>query len=59
MQAGTGVYPESITADLTPKLLGKYFYRKGDNYQIARNIREMVVFAQHNLVKDPPFTKSI
>jgi two-component system, chemotaxis family, CheB/CheR fusion protein len=57
MQAGTGVYPESIAADLTPKLLGKYFYRKGDNYQIARNIREMVVFAQHNLVKDPPFTK--
>jgi two-component system, chemotaxis family, CheB/CheR fusion protein len=57
MQAGTGVYPESIAADLTPRLLGKYFYRKGDNYQIARNIREMVVFAQHNLVKDPPFTK--
>lgn len=57
MQAGTGVYPESIAADLTPKLLGKYFYRKGDNYQIARNIRGMVVFAQHNLVKDPPFTK--
>jgi two-component system CheB/CheR fusion protein len=57
MQAGTGVYPESIAADLTPRLLGKYFYRRGDNYQIARNIREMVVFAQHNLVKDPPFTK--
>ncbi len=57
MQAGNGVYPESIAADLTPRLLGKYFYRKGDNYQIARNIREMVVFAQHNLVMDPPFTK--
>ncbi len=57
MQAGTGMYPESIAADLTPRLLGKYFYRKGDNYQIARNIREMVVFARHNLVKDPPFTK--
>jgi two-component system, chemotaxis family, CheB/CheR fusion protein len=57
MQAGNGVYPESIAADLTPRLLGKYFYRKGDNYQIARNIREMVVFAQHNLVRDPPFTK--
>lgn len=54
--AGTGLYPESIAADLSPKLLGKYFYKKGDNYQIARNVREMVVFAQHNLVKDPPFT---
>jgi len=57
LHAGNGVYPESITADLTPTLLGKYFYKKGDNYQIARHIREMVVFAQHNLVKDPPFTK--
>uniref|UniRef100_A0A7C4RRK6 PAS domain S-box protein n=1 Tax=Desulfatirhabdium butyrativorans TaxID=340467 RepID=A0A7C4RRK6_9BACT len=56
VSAGNGVYPESIAADLTPKLLGKYFYRKGDDYQIARHIREMVVFAQHNLVKDPPFT---
>ncbi len=57
LHAGNGVYPESITADLTSNLLGKYFYKKGENYQIARHIREMVVFAQHNLVKDPPFTK--
>ena len=55
--AGNGVYPESIAADLTPILLGKYFYRREENYQIARHVREMVVFAQHNLVKDPPFTK--
>ena len=57
LHAGNGIYPESIAADVTPTLLGKYFYKKGDNYQIARHIREMVVFAQHNLVKDPPFTK--
>jgi len=57
VRAGNGIYPESIAADLNPQLLGKYFYRKDENYQIARHIREMVVFAQHNLVKDPPFTK--
>ncbi len=57
IQAGNGIYPESIAADLNPRLLGKYFYRKGDHYQIARHIREMVVFAQHNLIQDPPFTK--
>lgn len=56
LTAGAGLYPESIAADLSPKLLSKYFYRKEDNFQVARNIREMVVFAQHNLVKDPPFT---
>jgi len=58
MAAGQGIYPESITADLTPRLLGKYFIPREENYQIARQIREMVVFAQHNLVKDPPFTKT-
>lgn len=56
LRAGNGVYPESIVADLSPQLLAKYFQRKDDNFHIARHIREMVVFAPHNLLKDPPFT---
>lgn len=55
-RAGNGIYPESIVADLSPHLLTKYFQRKDDNFHIARHIREMVVFAPHNLLKDPPFT---
>ncbi|MFZ5570304.1 MAG: chemotaxis protein CheB [Thermodesulfobacteriota bacterium] len=55
-RASTGEYPESIAGDLSPALLAKYFYRKSDNFQINRNIREMVVFARHNIIKDPPFT---
>jgi two-component system CheB/CheR fusion protein len=55
-RAGNGVYPESIAADLSPRLLAKYFQRHGDQYRIDRTIREMVVFAQHDLIKDPPFT---
>jgi two-component system CheB/CheR fusion protein len=55
--AGSGVYPESIAADLNPSLLTKYFYYRGETYHVARTIREMVVFAQHNLLKDPPFTR--
>lgn len=54
--AANGVYPESIAADLSPRLLAKYFYKREDNFQITRAIREMVVFAQHNLIRDPPFT---
>ncbi|MBU4525572.1 MAG: PAS domain S-box protein [Desulfomicrobium sp.] len=54
--AANGIYPESIAADVPQELLAKYFYRKQESYQISRNIREMVVFAQHNLIKDPPFT---
>ena len=56
LRASNGLYPESIAADLSPKLLTKYFHRREEHYQIDRSIREMVVFAQHNLIKDPPFT---
>lgn len=56
LKASAGLYSESITADLPPKYLSKYFIKREDKYQIDRSIREMVVFAQHNLAKDPPFT---
>jgi len=54
--AASGSYPESIAADIPPLFLAKYFHKRADNFQVARSIREMVVFAQHNLIKDPPFT---
>jgi two-component system CheB/CheR fusion protein len=54
--AGNGLYPESIAADIPAALLRKYFIPKDEHYQIHRSIREMVVFARHNLIKDPPFT---
>ncbi|HRC73388.1 MAG TPA: chemotaxis protein CheB [Candidatus Competibacter sp.] len=58
LRASGGVYPESIVADLPPGYLSKYFHRRQDHhYQVDRSLREMVVFAQHNLIKDPPFTK--
>lgn len=55
-KASNGLYPASIAADIPADLLNKYFIRREDNYQISQKIREMVVFAQHNLIKDPPFT---
>ncbi|MFP4521423.1 MAG: chemotaxis protein CheB [Fibrobacterota bacterium] len=56
LKAGSGIYPESIMNDIPPEILSKYFYKTDGSYRIARNIREMVVFAHHNLLKDPPFT---
>jgi len=55
--ASNGIYPESIAADVPTSLLSKYFVRLGDSYQVSHSIRQMVIFAQHNLIKDPPFTK--
>ena len=54
--AAVGSYPESVAADIPGEYLSKYFYKREDHFQISRTIREMVVFAAHNLVKDPPFT---
>jgi two-component system CheB/CheR fusion protein len=55
--AAAGSYPESIAADVSGRLLSKYFFRREENFQVSRALREMVVFARHNLIKDPPFTK--
>jgi len=56
VRAGAGTYPESIAADVPPKILARYFHRRNDHYQVDRSVREMVVFARHNLLTDPPFT---
>jgi len=55
--ASTGIYPESIIADVGEDRLQKYFTKKGDNYKIMPCIREMIIFARHNIIKDPPFSK--
>ncbi len=53
--AGMGQYSESIVADVPSDLLQKYFIYKENNFHISREIREMVVFAQHDILMDPPF----
>ncbi|MFN7143859.1 MAG: CheR family methyltransferase, partial [Myxococcota bacterium] len=55
--ASAGVYAEGIAAELTPERLGRWFVRRGDEYHVARSLRQMVLFAHHNAFKDPPFTR--
>ncbi len=55
--AGTGYYPDSLLTEVQSDYLFKYFIKKSDGYQIKDNIRKMVVFAKHNILKDPPFSK--
>lgn len=56
-RARAGVYPAEISADVSPERLQRFFVPKENGYRISTEIREMVVFAPHNLVMDPPFTK--
>lgn len=55
--AGIGEYPESAAAELSPERLERFFVRKGDNFVIKNELRQCIVFARHNLLADPPFTK--
>jgi two-component system CheB/CheR fusion protein len=55
--AGSGTYPESIISDVSPERLSRFFTRKDGGYQITDNIRSMVIFAKHNILRDPPFSK--
>lgn len=56
-RAEQGVYPESLADELPPDVLALYFQRHGEGYEVTRSLRELVVFTQHNVVKDPPFTR--
>ncbi len=55
--ARQGLYPQHIKADIQPELLARYFVKDGKQYRINKEIREMVIFAQQNIIMDPPFTK--
>lgn len=52
-----GHYPESIVADVTPARLHEYFDKNDDHYCIKRELRERILFATHNVLRDPPFSK--
>ncbi len=55
--ARKGEYSSGIVADVSPERIKKFFTVNGTGFKISSSIREMVVFAQHNVIKDPPFTK--
>ena len=55
--ARQGVYPETIAVDIEPERLSHYFQGDKHTYRIKKGIRDQIVFAEHNIIKDPPFSK--
>lgn len=55
--ARQGIYFENIAADVSPERLERFFIQKETHYVVKKELREMIVFAQHNIVKDAPFTR--
>jgi two-component system CheB/CheR fusion protein len=55
--ARAGIYPASISADVNPHRLKRFFMSDDNTYLIKKDLREMLVFAPQDIIKDPPFTK--
>ncbi|MDP9199244.1 MAG: chemotaxis protein CheB, partial [Pseudomonadota bacterium] len=55
--ARRGRYPAAIKSDVSEHRLARFFSNHDDHYHINQNIRDMVLFAQHDVALDPPFTK--
>ena len=57
--ARVGLYPASIAADISPERLARFFTAEPDGsaYRIHKGIRDMMIFSEQNVIKDPPFSK--
>jgi two-component system CheB/CheR fusion protein len=50
-------YPATITLDISPERIQRFFVREGDRYKVKKELRETVLFAVHNVLRDPPFSR--
>jgi two-component system CheB/CheR fusion protein len=57
--ARTGLYPASIASDISPERLTRFFTAEpdGGTYRIHKSIRDMLVFSEQDVIKDPPFSR--
>lgn len=53
--AGRGIYSSMITKHVSAERLERFFTKEGENYKVKAEIRRMVIFARHDLVKNPPY----
>ena len=56
--AARGKYPLAIEKDVPSSILSRYFIRDQEGYTIIPRLRKQIVFARHNIIKDPPFIKN-
>lgn len=57
--ARSGLYPASVAADMTEERLARFLIAEADGsaYRIRKGIRDMLVFSEQDVIKDPPFSK--
>lgn len=55
--ARAGVYPQTIEASLSQERLTKFFTKRESTYEVKKHLRDLIVFARHNVISDPPFSR--
>ena len=55
--ARAGLYPQAIASNVSPERLKRFFRRSGAGYQVSEALRDMCVFAVHDVTRDPPFSR--
>lgn len=55
--AREGRYPTAIEVDVNQERLRHFFIREADHYRVRQDLRDIVLFANHSLLKDPPFSR--
>ncbi len=55
--AREGRYPRSIEADVSEERLERFFIDEGTHYRVRKELRDVVLFASHSVLKDPPFMR--
>jgi two-component system, chemotaxis family, CheB/CheR fusion protein len=55
-RARLGVYPREVAASVSPARLARFFEPEGGRYRVGASVRERVIFASHDLFKDPPYS---
>jgi two-component system CheB/CheR fusion protein len=56
-KARSGVYLKTALQNVSPERLRRFFVKKNNQFQVIKAIRDMCIFASHNLLKDPPFSR--
>ena len=57
VEARAGVYSAAIAADVSQARLARFFTRENDRYRVSKDLRDIVLFSPHNLLRDPPFSR--
>jgi two-component system CheB/CheR fusion protein len=56
-EARRGQYGSAVERQVSPERLARFFTKRGDTYSIAKVVRDLCIFTEHDLVRDPPFSR--